>query len=141
MGVNFIVLGFASMNGFHIEGMAQNKGDVFLGAQIRDPVPGEHAFYSNDDIFPERLYDIEQGFPVGFYIAVKHDLSPGIQDAHIHFFSYASRFHRNIYVVWCKISWGLLLFILGMTRVKIFELEFTRSAAFGFCMGDLMKSW
>ncbi len=85
MGINPIILSLAAMNGFHIEGMAQDKRDVLLGTQIGDPVPGEHAFGSNDDVFPERLYGVEKDFQVGSYVSVQHDLSRGIQDAQIHF--------------------------------------------------------
>lgn len=86
MGVDPIVFGFAAVDRFHVQGMAQDKGDPLIGAEIRDPVPGEHAFRRHDNVFPERLYHVEKGFPVGFYIAVKHNLSRRVQDAQIHFF-------------------------------------------------------
>lgn len=45
----------AAMNGFHIEGMAHDKGDAVFFAEVSDPVPCEHAFYCNHDIILERL--------------------------------------------------------------------------------------
>jgi hypothetical protein len=53
MRVDLIVLGFASMDRFHIESMTQNERDPFFLAQIGQPVPGEDAFDSDHDILSE----------------------------------------------------------------------------------------
>jgi len=60
VGIDFIIFGFSSVDGFHIQGMAKDKGDILSGAQIRDPVPGEHAFHGDHNIFPEGVYEVEK---------------------------------------------------------------------------------
>jgi len=52
--INFIVLGFAAMNRLHIEGMAQDKGKAFLPTEVGQPIPGEHAFDSDDKVLTVR---------------------------------------------------------------------------------------
>jgi len=86
MGVNFIVFCLAAVNGFHVEGMAEDEGDALIGAQIRDPVPGEHAFHGDDEILPIRGYDAEKDCTIGFYVSVQPYFSGFIKDADIHFF-------------------------------------------------------
>ncbi len=41
--VDAIVLGFAAVDGFHVEGMAEHKVDALASAQIGEPLPGEDA--------------------------------------------------------------------------------------------------
>ena len=50
MSIDAIVFGFASMDGFHIESVSEDKGDVFTGAKIGEPVPGEETFNADDDV-------------------------------------------------------------------------------------------
>ena len=50
MGINCIVLGFAPLKGFHIEGMPQDKSNPFLLTEVREPLPGEHTFDPHDYI-------------------------------------------------------------------------------------------
>jgi hypothetical protein len=72
------------MDGFHVEGMAENEGDVFLGTEIADPVPGEHAFDSDHDVFTERSNDTEKRFRLCVDILVNSDIPSGIDDADKH---------------------------------------------------------
>jgi len=48
VGIDFIVLGFTAMNGFHIEGVAQDEFDALLGIEIGQPVPAEDTFDGDD---------------------------------------------------------------------------------------------
>jgi len=54
MGVDFIILGFATVDGFHIKGLAENEGDVLLNTEICDPAPrkekGTDLFYQQFQI-------------------------------------------------------------------------------------------
>jgi hypothetical protein len=50
--IDLVVLGFPSMNGLHVEGVAENEGNVVLGTQIGQPVPGEHALDAHDQVLP-----------------------------------------------------------------------------------------
>ena len=74
------------MNGFHLQGMAQDEGDAMLCAEISDPVPGEHTFHGDDNVLSERLDELEEDFSIGFNVSVQPDLPGFIQDAEIHFF-------------------------------------------------------
>ena len=48
-GVFAIVLGFAAVDGFHGECVAEDEVDAFAFAQIREPVPSEHALAADYD--------------------------------------------------------------------------------------------
>ena len=65
--------------------MAKNKGDFFLNAKIRNPVPGKHAFYCYNNILPEGFYDSEKDISSSFNVLVQSDLPCFIEDAEIHF--------------------------------------------------------
>jgi hypothetical protein len=51
VGIDPVVLGFAAVDGFHIEGVPQDEPDAFGGAEIGEPVPGEHALHGGDEPF------------------------------------------------------------------------------------------
>ncbi len=46
--VHFIILGFAAMDRFQVEGLAKDKGDVFLGAEGGQPIPRANTFDADD---------------------------------------------------------------------------------------------
>jgi hypothetical protein len=50
VSVDFIVLGFAPMNGFHIEGVAHDTDDPFFGAEVGQPIPSEEALHGYDEV-------------------------------------------------------------------------------------------
>jgi len=74
------------MDCFHVEGMAENEGDVFLDTEISDPVPGEHAFDSDHDVLAEGSNGMEKSFRVGVDVMMNPDIAPGIKDADKHVF-------------------------------------------------------
>ena len=43
-GIDPVVLGLTAVDGFHVESVAQDEGDLLAAAQVGEPVPGEHAF-------------------------------------------------------------------------------------------------
>ena len=49
VGVDLVVFGLAAVDGLHVEGVAQDEGDAFLGAEVGEPVPGEHALDGDDE--------------------------------------------------------------------------------------------
>jgi hypothetical protein len=85
-GVDLIVFSFSSMDGFHVEGMAEDEGDVFLGTEVGDPVPGEHAFYGDHDVLTKGSNDTEKGFRVCVDVLMNPDIASGIKDADKHIF-------------------------------------------------------
>jgi hypothetical protein len=74
------------MNGFHVEGMAENEGDVLLDTEVGDPVPGEHALYSHHDVLSEGSDDAQKGFRVGMDVLMNPDIATGIEDTDKHIF-------------------------------------------------------
>jgi hypothetical protein len=72
------------MDRFHVEGMAENEGDVLLDTEIGDPVPGEHAFDSNHDVLTEGSNDTEKSFRLCVDVMMNPDIASGIQDTDKH---------------------------------------------------------
>ena len=50
-GVDFVVLGLGAVDEFHVQGVTDDERDLLLGAEVGDPVPGEHALGGEDDVF------------------------------------------------------------------------------------------
>ena len=48
-----VVLGFPSMDGSHVQGMAQDEGDLLSLAEVGKPVPGEDALDADGQTLPE----------------------------------------------------------------------------------------
>jgi hypothetical protein len=65
--------------------MSQDKGDVFLCAEIRQPVPGKHAFNRNNQVIPEWLYNSKKDFRTGLHVAMENRFAILIYDTDIHF--------------------------------------------------------
>jgi hypothetical protein len=72
------------MDRFHIEGMAQNEGDVFLGTEIGDPVPGEHAFDGNHDVLTEGSNGTEKSFRLCVNVLMDSDVTSGVDNTDKH---------------------------------------------------------
>jgi hypothetical protein len=72
------------MDRFHIEGMAENEGDVLTGTEVGDPVPGKHAFDSDHDVLAEGSNGAEKRFRVGVDVLMNPDLAFGIKDTDKH---------------------------------------------------------
>jgi len=60
--------------------------NAFVVAKIGYPVPGEDAFYSNDNILTIGSDGFEEGITVSFQVAMFPDFSFFIEDADIHCF-------------------------------------------------------
>jgi hypothetical protein len=75
------------MDRFHIQGMAKDKCYPFLLAEISKPVPGEHTFNTNKDIFTIRGNGFQKLGRLAVDITVEKDSSLPIQDAEEHFFA------------------------------------------------------
>jgi hypothetical protein len=64
--------------------MAENEIDALLSAQVGEPVPGEHAFGSDDKVVAVRFDQAQEEFGTGRNVAVQHDLSGGVEDTDVH---------------------------------------------------------
>jgi hypothetical protein len=84
-GINFIVFALAAMDGAHVQGMAQDKGNIFILTQISQPVPGEHTFSADNNILPVLPDGPEKGFRIGPDVSVQDSFTLPVEDAQIHF--------------------------------------------------------
>jgi hypothetical protein len=86
MGVDLIVFGLSSVDGFHIEGVTEHEGNGLFSAEISDPVLGEHTLYSNHDVLLEGSDEAKKCFWVCMDVLVNPDVAPSIQDTDEHVF-------------------------------------------------------
>ena len=70
---------------FHVQGVSKNKGDVVFDAKISYPVPAEHAFNANDDIFQIGENDFKEFFSIRLNVTVNDCFTFLVQDADVHF--------------------------------------------------------
>jgi hypothetical protein len=64
--------------------VAQNKGDIFLSAEIGEPILSEDTLDSHNQTLTIGGNGLEKGFRSGFHIAVHKYFSLVAQDADIH---------------------------------------------------------
>ena len=83
MGIDLVVLRLAAMNGAHIEGMAENKGNALFFTQVGYPVPGKHAFDADNQVLPVRLDCVQQGMGCCLDVFVQDDLTIVVEDTQI----------------------------------------------------------
>jgi len=62
------------VNGFHVQGMTENKSDAFASTEIREPVPGENTFNGDDrpGSFGRQTFEIAR-FPFLHLRALAYD--------------------------------------------------------------------
>ena len=84
LAVDLVVLGLAAVDGLHVQGVAEDEGDVHLGAQIGDPVPAEHAFHRHRQVLRVGLDGGLEGFGAGGQVPVQKDGAAVVLDAEIH---------------------------------------------------------
>ena len=83
--VDLVVLGLCPMDRSHVQGVAKDEGNATSCAEVCDPVPGKYALAGDHEIGTgksrERLFQL---LGSSWEIAVKQDLSSGVQDAQVH---------------------------------------------------------
>ena len=85
VSIDAVVLRLASMDGLHVEGMSEDEGDVFLRAEIGEPVPAEDAFDADDQVVAEGLDGAEEGLRLAAHVPVEEDLAGlVVEDAEVH---------------------------------------------------------
>lgn len=48
--IDAVILDLAAMDGFHVQRMTEDEGQLFAGAQVGQPVPGEDAFDADNQV-------------------------------------------------------------------------------------------
>jgi len=84
MGIDLVVLGLSSVDGFHVQSMPQDEGDVFLGAEVSEPIPGEDTLYCDHNVLSVRRNGLQKGLRLGTDVSMEDYLSVMVQDAEIH---------------------------------------------------------
>jgi hypothetical protein len=79
--IDAVVLGLGPVDGSHVEGMAEDEGDVVLGTEVGEPVPVEDALRRYDQLLPKGLDGLEEAGAVAREVLVEQDVALGVQNA------------------------------------------------------------
>ena len=83
-GIDLIVLALAAVDGLHVEGVAEDEGEVLAGAEVGEPVPGEDALDGDDEVFAIGRDGLEEVLGGGEDVLVDEDGPLTVQDAEEH---------------------------------------------------------
>jgi hypothetical protein len=64
--------------------MTEDKRQSFLGAQVREPIPGKDTFDGNHHILTIGRNGVEKHLRASFHIAMQHNLAVAVQDTDVH---------------------------------------------------------
>jgi hypothetical protein len=84
LGVDPIVLGLPTVDGFHVQGVPQDERDAIASAEIGQPVPGEDALHGHDDVRTVGGDRGEERLRRGLHLPMEEDGALLVQDAHVH---------------------------------------------------------
>ncbi len=82
--VDLVVLGLSSVDRFHVQGMAEDEGDVPFITEVGDPVPGEDALDGDDNVIGKTLNQPVEVFAISFHVALKKNFAIAVEDAGKH---------------------------------------------------------
>jgi hypothetical protein len=68
--IDCVVFRRAPMDGFHREGMAEDKGKAFLGTEVGTPLPGEEAFDGHNQTVTIGGDSLKERVWTGFHVTV-----------------------------------------------------------------------
>jgi len=72
------------MDGFHIESVAQDEGNILFTAEIGEPVPGEDALNGNDNVLTEWRDGFQEDVGVCLDVPMQDDISFLVENAQVH---------------------------------------------------------
>jgi hypothetical protein len=75
VGVDLVVLGLTPVDGFHVERMAQDEGDAFLGTEVGEPVPAEDALGADNEVVAIGLDSAKESLRLAAQVAVQDNLA------------------------------------------------------------------
>jgi hypothetical protein len=84
VGIDLVVLGFAPVDGLHVQRMPEDEGDPLLCAEIGEPVPREDAFYGHHQVLAIRRDGGEEVLRSGRAIMMDANLTVRVQHADVH---------------------------------------------------------
>jgi len=83
VGVDPVILGFAAVDGFHVQGVAEDEGNPLPRTQVSEPVPGEHALDGHHEILAVRSHELKECLRVGSEVLVDLDVSGLIENTDV----------------------------------------------------------
>jgi hypothetical protein len=83
-GVNPVVFRFAAMDGFHRQGMAEDKRQSVLRTQVGEPVPRKEALHGDDNILSIGGNDLQKRLWACLHIAMHQDLTVVVENTDVH---------------------------------------------------------
>src|SRR5262249_50359882 len=69
------------MDRFHVQGVAQDKRNLLGGAQVGEPVPGEHALTSNYQVVTKVSDGLQKSSGMGRDVCLADDRAGLVEDA------------------------------------------------------------
>jgi hypothetical protein len=82
-GVDFVGFGLAAVDGLHGQGVAEDKWNVLGGAEVSEPIPGEHALDAGHQSVVKRLDGVEEGVGPSRQVLVEADAAFGFKDVEV----------------------------------------------------------
>ncbi len=106
MSVDLVIFGLSAVDGFHIERVTQDEGEVFSSAGISEPIPGKHAFNCDYDILMVRSNELQESLGIRRQVAMYENVAFAVQDADV---------HRSC----VKVYSAVILMLLGVESHKV----------------------
>jgi hypothetical protein len=78
-----IILGLAAVDRFHVESMAEDKGDALFTAEVGDPIPAEQALDGDRQVLSVGSEGLQQLLSITGQFPVDEDCALLVQDAEI----------------------------------------------------------
>jgi hypothetical protein len=78
--VDCVIVGLAAVNGFHSARVSQDTGNIFVSAEIGEPIPGEETVNGHDKAVAVGRNGLETRFRSGLHMAVSEHLAILTQD-------------------------------------------------------------
>jgi hypothetical protein len=82
--VDRVVVGLPTMDGLHVQGMAEDDRDAFVSTQVGQPVPGEQTVDRDDETRSRGRHDLQKGLWVRLHLTMPENLAVLIEDADVH---------------------------------------------------------
>ena len=84
LGVDAVALGLGAVDGLHVEGVSEDEGDAFPGAEVGEPVPTVDALDGHDQVLAKRGDGEEEADRVAGEASVQkhHPVLPDNADVH-----------------------------------------------------------
>ncbi len=75
LAIELVGFGLGPVDGPHVERMAEDEGDALLVAKVGKPLPGEHAFTSDDKPLSEGFDGLKEIVGPGGDVLMQQDFS------------------------------------------------------------------